>query len=254
MIDYLIVGSGFGGSVTALRLVERGCRVTVLEQGRRFAPNDFARSNWQLGRWLWQPRLGLRGPFRMSFLRHVTALTGVGVGGGSLVYANTLEEPGPAFFGSPSWAALADWQAELAPHYATARRMLGSSPYPRVTWSDEILADVARAHGQAAGLTPTNTAVFFGAAGETVPDPYFGGAGPDRTGCTHCGGCMLGCRVGAKNTLDRNYLYLAEQGGAEVRADTEVVWIRPAPGGYEVRALEGPVGWGSRRRLRAFQA
>ncbi len=254
MIDYLIVGSGFGGSVAALRLVERGCRVTVLEQGRRFAPADFAATNWDLRRWLWQPRLGLRGPFRMSFLRHVTALTGVGVGGGSLVYANTLEQPGHDFLASPNWAALADWQAELAPHYDTARRMLGAVPYPRLTWGDELLAQLARDRGQQAGFAPTSTAVFYGEPGQTMPDPYFGGEGPDRTGCTHCGGCMLGCRHGAKNTLDRNYLYLAERRGLDIREQMEVVWIRPSPGGYEVSALAGPASFGRRRRLRRFQA
>lgn len=252
MIDYLVVGSGFGGSVAALRLAERGCRVTVLEQGRRFRPEDFALSNWQLRRWLWAPRLGLRGPFRMSFLRHVTALSGVGVGGGSLVYGNTLEQPGPAFFQSPRWAALADWQAELEPHYRTALRMLGAAPNPRPSWGDELLSELAHARGVGERFAYTNTAVFYGAAGETVPDPYFGGRGPARTGCTHCGGCMLGCRVGAKNTLDRNYLHLAEQLGVEVRDQAEVVWIRPVSGGYEVSALEGPVALGRRRRLRRF--
>ena len=254
MIDYLVVGSGFGGSVAALRLAERGCRVTVLEQGRRFAPEDFAATNWDLRRWLWAPRLGLRGPFRMSFLRHVTALSGVGVGGGSLVYGNTLEHPGPAFFGAPRWAALAGWQAELAPHYETALRMLGASPNPRPSWGDELLGGLAADRGQAAGFGYTNTAVYYGESGSTVPDPYFAGEGPARTGCTHCGGCMVGCRVGAKNTLDRNYLYLAERRGVELRDQLEVVWIRPAPGGYEVSALEGPVTLGRRRPLRRFLA
>jgi len=254
MIDFLIVGSGFGGSVAALRLAERGCRVTVLEMGRRFEPDDFATSNWHVRRWLWQPRLGLRGPFRMSFLRHVTALTGVGVGGGSLVYANTLEQPGPEFFGAPGWAASADWQRELAPHYETARRMLGAAPNPLVTWGDELLRDLARERAQGNGFAPTTTAVFYGEPGRTVPDPYFGGAGPERTGCSHCGGCMLGCRHGAKNTLDRNYLYLAEQRGLEIRDQSEVVWIRPAAGGYEVSALEGPAALGRRRRPQRYLA
>jgi cholesterol oxidase len=254
MIDFLVVGSGFGGSACALRLAEAGNRVAVLEQGRRFAPADFAKTNWDLPRWLWAPRLGMRGPFRMSFLPHVTALSGVGVGGGSLVYGNTLEQPGAPFFEARGWRGLADWEAELGPHYATARRMLGVAPNPRTTWPDEVLAEVARGLGRADAFAPTQTGVFFGEPGRTVPDPYFGGAGPARTGCTHCGACMLGCGVGAKNTLDRNYLYLAEARGAEVRPEHEVVWIAPVAGGYEVSARVGPATWGRRRRLERYRA
>ncbi|HSJ16267.1 MAG TPA: FAD-dependent oxidoreductase [Longimicrobiales bacterium] len=254
MHDFLIVGSGFGGSVSALRLVERGCRVLLLEKGRRFQTTDFARSNWDLRRWLWRPRLGCRGPFQMSFLPHLTALSGVGVGGGSLVYANTLEEPGAGFYEAPSWRALADWRQELAPHYGTARAMLGAAPNPRITWADEALGDVARELGGDAQFAPTQVGVFFGAAGVPVPDPYFGGAGPARTGCTHCGACMIGCRVGAKNTLDRNYLHLAEAAGLELRAGHEVIGLAPVPGGWEVQALAGDVMPGRRRRLATFRA
>ncbi|HEV7589154.1 MAG TPA: GMC family oxidoreductase [Longimicrobium sp.] len=252
--DYLIVGSGFGGSVSALRLVEKGHRVLMLEKGRRFAPGDFARSNWNLRRWMWMPRLGLRGPFQMRFLRHITALSGVGVGGGSLVYANTLPVPGDGFFNSPAWRHLADWKAELAPAYQRARRMLGVVPYPHVTFPDEVLGELARDLGLEAQFHPTDVGVFFGEPGVTVPDPYFGGDGPARTGCIECGGCMLGCRFGAKNTLDRNYLYLAEKRGLRIEPEHEVEWIRPVEGGYEVTVLAGPVRWWRRRTRRVFHA
>ncbi len=237
--DFIIVGSGFGGSVSALRLVEKGYRVLVLEKGPRLLEEDFPKTNWNLKRWLWMPRLGFRGPFKMTFLRHVTALSGVGVGGGSLVYACTLPEPPADFFEAPSWRDLADWKRELAPHYETARRMLGVARNPYVTYPDEVIRSVARDIGRESAFRATNVGVWFGESGVTVPDPYFGGVGPERTGCIQCGGCMLGCRHGAKNTLDRNYLWLAERAGVEVRADSEVVWLRPAQGGYELDVREG---------------
>ncbi|HEU0053201.1 MAG TPA: GMC family oxidoreductase [Longimicrobium sp.] len=253
--DYLIVGSGFGGSVSALRLVEKGYRVLMLEKGRRFGPDDFPETNWNLRRWLWMPKLGLRGPFKMTFLRHVTALSGVGVGGGSLVYANTLPVPGDTFFDAPSWRHLAEWKRELAPCYDRVRRMLGVAPYPGVTWPDRVMRQVARDLGREDQLEPVDVAVYFGTPGVTVSDPYFGGEGPARTGCTHCGGCMLGCRIGAKNTLDRNYLHLAERRGLEIRPEHEVAWIRPAEGGgYQVTALEGKAAWWRPRRKRVFHA
>jgi cholesterol oxidase len=243
--DFIIVGSGFGGSVSALRLAEKGYRVLVLEKGRRFAPEDFARTNWDLRRWMWLPALGLRGIFQMSFLEHLTVLHGVGVGGGSLVYANTLPRPKTPFFRAPSWSHLADWEAELDPHYATARRMLGSTPNPSVTRGDRVLAEIARDIGREKDHNPTEVAVFFGKPGERVPDPYFGGAGPERVGCTFCGGCMTGCRVGAKNTLDRNYLHLAEGRGVRVESETEVTALRPRPGGGYVVETRGPGGRGA---------
>ncbi len=239
--DFAIIGSGFGGSVSALRLVEKGYDVVVLEKGRRLGPSDFPKTNWNLRRWMWLPWLGWRGLFKMTFLPHVTALSGVGVGGGSLVYANTLPIPKRDFFESESWRNLRpDWQAELAPHYATARRMLGAVENPMETAADRLLAEVARDIGRAEHHERTTVAVYFGEPGVTVADPYFGGAGPDRTGCIGCGGCMLGCRHNAKNTLDKNYLYLAEKRGAVVEADTEVTWVRPlAGGGYEIYARQG---------------
>jgi cholesterol oxidase len=240
-LDFLVIGSGFGGSVSALRLVEKGYRVAVLEKGRRLGAADFPGSNWNLKRWLWMPALGFRGLFKMTFLRHVTVLSGVGVGGGSLVYANTLPVPGDDFFAAPSWSGLADWKRELAPHYPTVRRMLGAADNPYTTPADEVLREVGRDLGRPdSDFRRSPVAVWFGAPGVTVPDPYFGGEGPERTGCTQCGACMIGCRHGAKNTLDKNYLWLAERRGLTVEADTEVTWVRPLPeGGYRVDALQG---------------
>jgi cholesterol oxidase len=252
--DYVIVGSGFGGSVSALRLTEKGYKVLVLEKGRRLGAADFPKTNWNLRRWMWLPALGFRGLFKMSFLRHVTALSGVGVGGGSLVYANTLPIPRDDFFAAPSWAGLAgDWKTELAPHYATARRMLGAATNPYTTRADEVIRTIGKRLGREAHVHQTEVAVYFGQPGKTVPDPYFGGEGPERTGCVQCGGCMTGCRHGAKNTLDKNYLYLAEARGATVRPDSEVVALRPAAdGGYEVEVREGARRLGrATRRYRA---
>ncbi|MGC3998608.1 MAG: GMC family oxidoreductase [Anaeromyxobacter sp.] len=239
-LDYLIIGSGFGGSVSALRLVEKGYRVAMLEKGRRWAPEDFPRSNWNLRRWLWMPALGFHGIFKMTFLRHLTALSGVGVGGGSLVYANTLPTPKDAFFQAPTWRELADWKRELAPHYETALRMLGATQNPHLGPADEVIRAIGRDLGREDGFQPVRVAVYFGQPGVTAKDPYFGGEGPDRIGCTLCGGCMVGCRPGGKNTLDKNYLWLAERRGLRIEADTEVTWVRPLPGGgYELEARQG---------------
>lgn len=238
--DFLIVGSGFGGSVSALRLTEKGYRVLVLEKGRRFRAEDFPRTNWNVKRFLWAPRLGLRGILKLTYLRHVTALSGTGVGGGSLCYANTLPVPKDDFFEAPSWARLARWKEELAAPYQTALRMLGATRTPFLTPPDEVLRDVAKEIGREDGFESTNVAVWFGEPEVTVPDPYFGGEGPERTGCRQCGGCMVGCRHGAKNTLDKNYLWLAERRGLTIEADTEVTWIRPLEGGgYELHARHG---------------
>jgi len=242
-VDVIVVGSGFGGSVSGLRLTEKGHRVLMIEKGRRFAKEDFPRTNWNLPRWLWMPFLNWRGLFKMTFLPHVTVFSGVGVGGGSLVYANTLPVPKEEFFRSGSWAGLADWAEELGPHYRTARRMLGATRFPGTTPADTALRAIARDLGREQHFEATDVAVYFGEPGKTVPDPFFGGEGPERTGCTHCGGCMTGCRVGAKNTLDQNYLHLAEKRGLRIVSDTEVTAVRARPeGGYRVEAVTSH-GW-----------
>ena len=240
--DWVIVGSGFGGSVSAHRLTQKGYKVLVIEKGRRFAPEDFPKTNWDLKRWMWNPSIGLKGIFKMSFLKHMTVLHGVGVGGGSLVYANTLPTPKSEFFQSGSWGHLADWEAELAPHYETAKRMLGACPNPLMTRGDHVMKEIAKDMGREEHFHPTEVGVFFGEPDEKVPDPFFDGEGPDRVGCTFCGACMTGCRVGAKNTLDKNYLYLAEKHGAEVRAETEVTKVRPRDGGGYVVETKASFG------------
>jgi len=233
--DAIVIGSGFGGSVSALRLSEKGHKVLVIEKGRRFGTGDFPKSNWDVRRWMWMPKAGLRGIFQMSFLEHVTVMHGVGVGGGSLVYANTLPVPKDDFFHATSWAELADWKRELEPHYKTAQRMLGAAKNPRETPGDRVLRSIARDLGREDQWHMTDVAVYFGAPGKKVPDPYFDGEGPERVGCNFCGACMTGCRIGAKNTLDRNYLYLAEKRGTTVQAETEVTAVRPRrEGGYRV--------------------
>jgi len=233
--------------------VEKGYRVVMLEKGRRFNAEDFPRTNWNLRRWLWLPAAGFRGIFKMTFLRHVTVLSGVGVGGGSLVYANTLPTPKDEFFTMPSWGSLADWKNELEPHYATALRLLGAVQNPLDTYADQVLRDIARDLGSPEKIHQTRVAVYFGEPGKTVPDPFLGGEGPDRTGCIQCGACMTGCRHNAKNTLDRNYLWLAEKHGLTIEADTEVTWVRELEGGgYRIDAATRS-GWLSRRR-RSFTA
>jgi len=229
--DWVIVGSGFGGSVSAYRLAQKGYSVLVIEKGRRFSPEDFPKTNWNLKRWLWNPALGFKGIFQMTFLKHLTVFHGVGVGGGSLVYANTLPTPEPDFFSSPSWSYLADWQEELAPHYATAKRMLGVTRSPVTTRGDEALQQIASDIGREAHFHPSEVGVFFGEPNQETPDPYFDGEGPARVGCNFCGACMTGCRIGAKNSLDFNYLYLAEANGVQVHAEQEVTAVRPREGG-----------------------
>ncbi|WP_370616107.1 GMC oxidoreductase [Mumia qirimensis] len=229
--DVLVIGSGFGGSVTALRLTEKGYRVGVLEAGARFADEDFAETSWDLRRYLFAPEVGCYGIQRINVLKDVMIMSGAGVGGGSLVYANTLYEPLEPFYRDKAWGHITDWKAELAPYYDQAKRMLGVNTYPLVSPADEVMREVADDMGVGETFHPTPVGVFFGGPGETVADPYFGGAGPDRAGCTHCGECMTGCRHNAKNTLVKNYLYLAEQAGATVHALTTVTSVSPLPGG-----------------------
>ncbi|MBD8607165.1 GMC family oxidoreductase [Aeromicrobium sp. CFBP 8757] len=234
--DVLIIGSGFGGSVSALRLTEKGYRVAVLEAGKRFEDADFAKSSWRLRKFLWMPQLGCYGIQRIDKLKDVLILSGAGVGGGSLVYANTLYEPLDPFYQDPAWGHITDWRAELEPYYDQAKRMLGVTVYPHVTPADTVMREVAEKMGVGGTFHHTPVGVFFGAdPGETKDDPYFGGAGPARSGCTNCGECMTGCRHNAKNTLVKNYLYLAESAGAEVHPMTTVTAVRPREGGgYEV--------------------
>ncbi len=234
--DVVIVGSGFGGSVAALRLTEKGYRVAVLEAGRRFADDEFAKTSWDLKKYLWAPRLKCFGIQRIHLLRNVMVLAGAGVGGGSLVYANTLYRPLKPFYEDRQWAHITDWQEELDPFYDQASRMLGVVTNPTTTPSDLVMQKVAKDMGVEDSYHPTPVGVFFGEPGKPAEDPYFGGAGPARTGCTECGGCMSGCRVGAKNTLVKNYLYLAEKLGAEVFPLTTVTGLTEAGGRWTVQA------------------
>ena len=253
--DVAIIGSGFGGSIAALRLVEKGYRVLVLEAGRRYADHEFAKTSFDLKKFLFFPRLGLRGIQRIDFLKNVMVMSGAGVGGGSLVYANTLYRPPAEFFTTGSWAGIADWQKTLSPYFDQAERMLGVEVNPFFSPSDAAVKKVAERMGRGDTFRMTPLGVHFGEAGKTVEDPYFGGVGPARTGCTNCGECMTGCRHGAKNTLVKNYLYLAEQAGAQVVAETTVADIRElAEGGFEL-SVRGSGAWrgSGQRRIRAGQ-
>lgn len=226
--DYVVIGSGFGGSVSALRLSEKGYKVLVIEKGKWFnKPEDFPKTNWNLRKWLWLPDLKMTGLFKLTIFRHVAVLSGAGVGGGSLVYANTLPVPKSPFFNSGAWRGLCDWEQELKPFYALAKHMLGATPHPYMSKSDKVMQTLAEQMGKPEAFQKTEVAVYFGKPGETVPDPYFEGKGPSRTGCTLCGGCMLGCRFNSKNTLDKNYLYLAQQFGCTIKAETEVYDVVP---------------------------
>jgi cholesterol oxidase len=251
--DVIVVGSGFGGSVAALRLTEKGYRVAVIEAGRRFADEEFAKTSWNLRRYLWAPSIGCYGIQRIHLLKNLVILAGAGVGGGSLVYANTLYRPLKPFYQDKQWAHITDWDEELSPYYDLASRMLGVVTNPTVTPSDEVMRKVAAEMGIADSYHPTPVGVYFGKPGEPVSDPYFGGVGPDRIGCTECGSCMTGCRVGAKNTLVKNYLYLAEKAGAEIIPLTTVTGLRPrVDGTFEVRT--GRTGAWFGRRHKTFTA
>jgi len=237
-LDYIVIGSGFGGSVSALRLAEKGYKVMVLEKGKRYEANDFPKSNWRLRKWFWLPSLRFFGFFKLTFFRHAGILSGVGVGGGSLVYANTLPRPESAFFNSGSWAGLADWENELAPFYKTAEKMLGAAVNPGLYDADDALRSLATQYDVEDRFQPTFAAVYFGEPEKKVADPYFGGEGPDREGCRFCGGCMTGCRYNAKNTLDKNYLWLAEKKGVQIKAEARVTdlgeWEENGEKGYRV--------------------
>lgn len=237
--DVLVVGSGFGGSVTALRLTEKGYKVGVIEAGARFDDHDFPETSFEVSRYLFRPEVGCYGIQRIDALKDCLIVSGAGVGGGSLVYANTLYEPLPAFYADAQWSHITDWKSELAPYYDQAKRMLGVVENPLRTPSDDVMEKVATEMGVGHTFHPTPVGVFFGGPGagmgQTVDDPFFGGAGPDRRTCIGCGSCMTGCRHNAKNTLMKNYLYLAERNGAKVMPLTTVTRVRPREGGgYDV--------------------
>ena len=232
--DVVVVGSGFGGSVAALRLAEKGYKVAVLEAGRRFTDDQLPKTSWRLRKYLWAPWLGCYGLQRIHLLPDVLVMAGAGVGGGSLNYANTLYQPPKRFFDDPQWGHITDWQDELNPYYDQARRMLGVVDNPLVTAADKVMREVADDMGVGDTFTTTPVGVFFGNGTERESDPFFGGVGPERTACTECGSCMTGCRVGAKNTLVKNYLHLAENAGVTVLPLTTVRAVRPSAEGYEV--------------------
>jgi cholesterol oxidase len=251
--DWIVVGSGFGGSVSALRLAEKGYSVAVLECGRRFADADFPSSTWDSRRYFWAPRLGMRGIFRLSTFRDIAVVSGCGVGGGSLGYANTLYVPPSQFFQDPQWADLEDWEARLAPHYETAQRMLGVVVHENDDPADQLLRELGEELGVADTYRKTPIGIYLENPGQTVADPYFEGEGPERTGCMQCGRCMVGCPHGAKNTLVKNYLWLAEHREVEVVPERLVTDVRPlgaADGsdGYAVSSERSGLLRGRRRR------
>jgi cholesterol oxidase len=267
--DFVIIGSGFGGSVSAMRLTEKGYSVLVLEKGKRFRDQDFPKTNWEFWKYLWLPAIRLHGILQITFLKGAMVLHGAGVGGGSLSYANVLEIPTDETFATPAWNTPIAWGEVLGPHYETARKMLGVARNPKLWNADELLRTMAEEAGMGGTFRATDVGVYFGDEGITVPDPYFNGEGPARAGCKHCGACMVGCRYNAKNTLPKNYLYFAEKNGAKVISEAEVTDIRPwtvdsgrskvngpsSKAGYEItyqtstRFLKG-----ARRRVRARNA
>jgi len=245
--DFIVIGSGFGGSVSAHRLAEKGYRVAVMEMGRRWTPRDLPHTSWSIRRWFWRPKLGLRGFFNMRFFRHVTILHGCAVGGGSITYACTLLASPEKVWESGTWKGLASWKAEMPRHYETAARMLGVTENTILGPADHLLKNAAESVGCGHTFYRTKVGIFQPKPGEpgnqSFPDPFFGGEGPERTTCIACGGCMMGCRYGAKNTLDVTYLYLAEKHGTQVFPETRVVSVKPLAGaqdgsaGYEVRTV-----------------
>jgi len=252
--DVVIIGSGFGGSIAALRLTEKGYKVLVIEAGARFEDQDFAKTSWNLKKFLFFPRLGLKGIQRIDLLRNVMVMSGAGVGGGSLVYANTLYRPPVSFFRTGSWASMCDWQKELSPYYDQAERMLGVETNTYMSPADIELKKAADQMGYGDTFQMAPLGIHFGEPGKEVSDPYFGGVGPSRTGCINCGECMTGCRHGAKNTLVKNYLYLAETAGAKVIANTTVTDILQTDSGYEIQTRASwTSGWIKPRKITADQ-
>jgi cholesterol oxidase len=256
--DFVIIGSGFGGSVSAMRLSEKGYSVLILERGKRYKDEDFPESNYNIQKYLWMPLLRCFGIMGISLLDDIMILTGSGVGGGSLGYAGTLIKPEKEFFQKDGWQVLPDWEKALDPHFDTARYMLGVSKNPKITPADEIFKEIAEDIGRHETFEPTEVGIFFGEEGETVPDPYFDGEGPDRCGCVFCGACMVGCRYNAKNSLDKNYLFFAEKNGAEVRPEANVTNIAPLYGEQQDGAryaidYEKTTAWfkSSRKEIRA---
>ena len=235
--DVAVIGSGFGGSIAALRLSEKGYKVLVLESGARFEDNDFAKNSFNLKKFLFFPKLGLKGIQRIDLLKNVLVMSGAGVGGGSLVYANTLYRPPEKFYTTGSWADVANWQQLLEPYYDQAERMLGVEVNKYLSPGDEALKLASDRLGFGNSFQMAPVGIHFGEAGKTVPDPYFGGQGPSRTGCINCGECMTGCRHGAKNTLVKNYLFLAEKLGTEVMPLTKVVNIEQVADGYKLTLI-----------------
>jgi cholesterol oxidase len=258
--DFIVIGSGFGGSVSAHRLVEKGYKVAVMEMGRRWTPENLPHTSWSLHRWLWRPKLGLRGFFNIQFFKHATIFHGSAVGGGSITYACTLLQPPEKVWAAGSWTGLSNWKAEMPQHYASAARMLGVTENRILGPADHLLKKAAEASGTGHTFYHTKVGIFEPEEGEpgdrTFPDPYFGGEGPARTTCIGCGGCMMGCRYGAKNTLDLGYLYLAEKHGAQVFPETRVVNVTPlgdardGSAGYEVSTVKS-TAW-MRRHPRRF--
>ncbi len=251
--DFVVIGSGFGGSVSAMRLAEKGYKTAVLERGKRYSADDFPKTNWNIPKFIWAPAARCFGIMGINLMDDIWILNGSGVGGGSLVYASTHIKPKRPFYQAEEWRDLADWEADLAPHFETASRMLGVNENPNLWPADIALRDIADDLGMGGTFTHTPVAIYFGTPNVTVPDPYFGGEGPNRAGCQQCGGCMVGCQHNAKNTLDKNYLYFAEKWGAEVRAESNVVGIRPLYGAqsdnarYEI-IYERITDWGAKRR------
>jgi cholesterol oxidase len=257
--DFVVIGSGFGGSVAACRLAEKGYSVAVIEMGRRWTAADFPKTTWNLRRWIWRPGLKLFGFYNMRPFRHVMILCGNAVGGGSITYANTMLVPPDSVWSEGSWRGLAAWEREMPAHYATARRMLGVTENRILGEADRMLKRMADEQGAGDTFYRTDVAVYFGdrdgageAGGVPHPDPYFGGEGPPRASCIGCGGCMVGCRFNAKNSLDKNYLYFAERRGAEILAETRAVELRPrgaADGseGYAITTVRS-TAWLARRR------